>query len=249
MDNDERLQASLDRARVRLKNGIGTQSERLVHTMLKYYLEPDESAHEIKVGSRVADIFQKETGHIYEIQTRGFERLRDKLKDFLEDYRVTVVYPVDSVKYLSWIDPETGEATKRHKSPRKGMASDILPEIYKIPQVMNHPHLEFLVVLMEMEEYKLLSEKGKDWKNPKRGAVRMERLPLKVDGMVTISRKEDYLEMIPDSLPERFDRQQLMKALKLTGMKGSQAITVLERAGAILHVDTVDRKYIYQRDT
>ena len=72
MTEQEQLALAMERAKIRLRQGIGTQSERLVHSTLKYYLEPDDSCHEIPIGSYVADIFQKETGQIIEIQTKGF---------------------------------------------------------------------------------------------------------------------------------------------------------------------------------
>ena len=160
--DDERLALAIERARNRLPEGIGTQSERLVHAALKYYFAPDEASHEVRIRgkrpdgtnySHVADIFQKERGHIYEIQTRGFERLRQKLEDFLRDYTVTVVYPIPHIRYISWVDPETGETSEKRKSPKTGRTSDILPEIYSLPDVMMHPNLEFLTVLIDLEEY------------------------------------------------------------------------------------------------
>lgn len=75
----------------------------------------------------------------------------------------------------------------------------------------------------------------------------MERLPLAFEEAGRIRRKEDYQALMPGLLPERFNREELMKALKIRGVKGSYAVTVLERAGAIEHVDTVKRKYIYAR--
>ena len=72
--------------------GIGTLGEKAVHAVLKFYYEPNRECHEIKCGDFVVDILSEE--HIFEIQSRGFERLISKLDAFLRDYFVTVVYPV-----------------------------------------------------------------------------------------------------------------------------------------------------------
>lgn len=251
--DDERLSLAVQRARIRFPQGIGTQSEKLVHCALKYYLEPDESCHEVRVRgqkkdgtsySHVADIFQKERGHIYEIQTRAFDRLRIKLADFLEDYTVTVVYPIPHIKYISWVDPETGEASDRHRSPKTGRFSDILPEIYHLPDIQMHPNLEFLAVLLDLDEYRFLDGWSKD---RKRGSHRMERLPVSIAGMEVLKRAEDYASLIPADLPDPFFRTELMKALKLSGRKGSGALSVLTRAGVMEHIGQIDRKYIYSR--
>ena len=77
---------------------IGTLSEKTIHAILKYYLEPNASCHEIRVGSFFADI-KNEQG-IFEIQTRQFYKLQGKLAVFLEQYPVTVVYPIVRHNYL-----------------------------------------------------------------------------------------------------------------------------------------------------
>ena len=42
------------------KNGIGTYGEKTLHAVMKKYIEPDESKHEIKIGKFVADIVNGE---------------------------------------------------------------------------------------------------------------------------------------------------------------------------------------------
>ncbi|MFQ9801710.1 MAG: hypothetical protein ACLR23_25565 [Clostridia bacterium] len=93
------------------------------------YIEPDESRHEVRVGTFIADIFQAEQNRIIEIQTRNFSALRQKLSYFVQDHKVTVVYPIARQKWMSWVDPATGEMSGRRKSPRKGEPWDALPEI------------------------------------------------------------------------------------------------------------------------
>ena len=76
----------------RERQGIGTLSEKTVHAVLKRYYAPDEDMHEIPIENYVADIY---TGtEIIEIQTRQFNRMREKLDAFLRLYPVTIVYPI-----------------------------------------------------------------------------------------------------------------------------------------------------------
>ena len=50
------------------KGGIGTLSERCLHAVLKYWVEPDESRHEVRLPcGLVADVFDGE--RVVEIQT------------------------------------------------------------------------------------------------------------------------------------------------------------------------------------
>lgn len=45
--------------------------------------------------------------------------MRRKLDAFLKIYPVTIVYPIPHVKWLSWIDEESGEMSPKRKSPKK----------------------------------------------------------------------------------------------------------------------------------
>lgn len=94
MTDQERFQLALSRTVSEGMQSIGTQKERLIHRTLKYFIEPDESCHEIPVGGYIADIFQRDTGHIWEIQSSGFDKLRGKLEAFLPEHQVTVVLPI-----------------------------------------------------------------------------------------------------------------------------------------------------------
>lgn len=97
---------------------IGTRGERALHAALKRRIEPDESLHEIPCMGFVADICN--ASGIVEIQTRAFDRLRGKLARYLPEMPVTLVYPAVRQKWLVWIDPETGEATKNGAPRRRG---------------------------------------------------------------------------------------------------------------------------------
>ena len=243
MTEQEQLVLALDRARIRLRQGIGTQSERLIHSTLKYYLEPDESCHEIKIGSYVADIFRKDTGQIIEIQTKGFDKLRNKLEAFLKEYSVTVVHAIVRHKYLHWVDPETGEIVSKRRSPKIGRPTDILPEIYRLPAFQNHPNLSFVALMMDMEEYRLLDGWNKD---KKRGSHRMERYPIAIESMVKLQTSSDFAALLPE-LPEVFTRKNLASAIRMSATTTAYAVRVWERAGSILQVGKSGRQFTYKR--
>ena len=243
MTEQEQLAIAMERARIRLRQGIGTQSERLVHSTLKYYLEPDDNCHEVPVGSFVADIFRKETGQIIEIQTKGFDRLRNKLEYFVKDYHVTVVHPIVREKFLCWVDAETGEVVSRRRSPRKGRVTDILPEIYRLPKLQNHPNLSFAALLMDVEEYRLLDGWNRD---KKRGSHRMERFPIAIDSMIELQTPLDFAALLPE-LPEEFTRKELSAAIRLSTTTTAYAVRVWERAGCILQTGKLGRQFTYKR--
>ena len=137
--------------------GIGTLSEKTLHAVLKLYYEPDEDKHEVAMSGYYADIYNDKG--IIEIQTRQLNKLRDKLSVFLQDYHVTVVYPLPFNKWLSWVNPDNGEVQGRRKSPRHFTEYDAFYELYKIKSYLRHPGsmiLMFLVMLATFTTFALL---------------------------------------------------------------------------------------------
>ena len=156
----------------REKNKIGTLGEKTLHAVLKNYFEPDETKQEIRVGSYYADIFDGE--EIIEIQTRQFNKLREKLSVFLKEYPVTIVYPVPGEKHLYWLDQESGELSRGRLSPKKGTPYEICAELYKIKNYLRNPNLHFHILILEVDEYRFLNGWSKD---RKRGSSRCDRIP------------------------------------------------------------------------
>ena len=224
-----------------LRRGIGTYGEKTLHAALKRWLEPDPQAHEIPVGGFVADIVG-ERG-IVEIQTAGFDKLRKKLAVFLGAAPVTVVYPVAHVKWLLWVDPETGDLTKRRKSPKVGGFAEALPEFYKIKPLLGHPNLRLCVLLVDMEEYRLLSGWSAD---RKKGSARYERVPLAIAGQLELACTEDWAGFLPASLPCPFTSRDYAKAAALSLSRAQTALNVLHAVGAAVRVGKRGNAYLYE---
>ena len=244
MDNEKFKQAyDMAVAAQKANNGIGTLGEKVLHATLKHYIEPDAACHEIKTGRFVADIVNH--GGIVEIQTGGFVALRKKLEHFLEEHTVTIVHPIAHVKHLTWIDPQTGEANGRRKSPKKGKVWDVLPHLYWIRSVLEYPNLKLRLMLIDMEEYRLLS----GWGNGgKRGSIRADRLPGELIEEAYINCLADYAQFIPSMIPERFTTKDYMKATRLSPRGTQRAITVLRHVGAVKMVGKDGNAYIYERN-
>ena len=236
MTEAERFALALERTAAAGTQSIGTQSERTLHRAVKYFLDPDEEHHELPAEGFIADVLDPEAGRIFEIQTRDFGRLRDKLAAFLPKYEVTVVYPVLRRRYLCWIDPETGELESRRKSPRTGSLTDILPELSALRAFFGDPRLSFLVILLDGEEYRLRDGWSRDGK---RGSHGLGKTPFEFVAAVPVTRETLLRELAP-RLPEApFTRAELGKALRIGvkgGMKLGFAQSALEALGLIRRV-------------
>ncbi len=226
--------------RVSGTNGIGTLSEKSVHAVLKYYYVPDENCHEIPIDRFVADVCKE--GEIYEIQTRNFNTLRPKLACFLENYEVSVVYPIDFHKTIRWIDPVTGEIKENRKSSKKGHPYDVLLELYRIKQFLNYDNLHIILCLMETEEYRLLD--GYDI-TKKKHSTKTDRMPTELVQEILIDQKKDYLCFLPDDLPDPFTTKDISKTSKRPLSQAQILCTLLQYLDLIEKTGTKDRYNLY----
>ncbi len=224
------------------RSGIGTLGERTLHLILKNYFEPDPSCHEQKVGRYVADI--KNDSGITEIQTRGFGRLRKKLTAFSKEFPVNVVFPVARTKHISWLDPESGEVTKRRKSPKHGQPWDILYELYALRPIMPLTNVTFTLVFVDMDDFRLLNGWSTD---RKRGSSRYERIPTTLCDIITLQKPADYVLLVPEQLGDSFTAAEFAKATKMTSRTTGRAIQTLVTLGVIEHTENIGRAYVYKR--
>lgn len=223
------------------EGSIGTLSEKTLHSVLKYYLEPCDDFHEVAVGRYVADIMRD--GCITEIQTRGFDRLRGKLSAFLKEYPVTVVFPIAKVKWYCLTDSETGEISEKKKSPRYGNIYDAFKELYKIKMLLDSDNLYFHFVLLDITEYRHTVKKSR--RNHK-GYELTERIPNSIEEEIYVDGKGDFQKLIPGGLPHPFTSRDLAKAIKRPRHVAQTALNVLCHVGAVEHIGKNGREYLYK---
>lgn len=213
---------------------IGTLREKRLHAVVKRYLCEDTSTHEIPLQDlvsldgapqtkMVADVLVGNM--IYEVQTGSFYPLKKKLEWYLEhtDFRVTVVHPMAGIKYLSWIDPVSGQVAERNKLSRKGRVKDIAGELYWLSDFIGHPRFSLRLLLLEIEEYRILNGYGKEKKNR---AEKYERFPVSLLGDVALCEPEDYAFYF---LPADMDSSPFTAAeySKASGIRGKAAYAML----------------------
>ena len=225
----------------RERRGIGTLAEKTVHAILKNYYAPNEDYHEVPIENFVADIYMD--GEIIEIQTRNFNTMRGKLETFLKEYPVTIVYPVPNVKQLIWIDEETGELSAKRKSPVKGNIYAVFKELYRIKMFLKDPNLHLRLVLMNMEEYRLLNGWSKD---KKKGSTRDDRIPTELVEEITIDCLQDYLQFLPYDLPEEFTSADYAKKVRITRAVAQTALNLLDYVGVVERIGKQGKSYLYR---
>ena len=212
----------------RERKGIGTLGERTLHAVLKEYYEPDNSSHEIKIGRYFADIVG-ENG-IIEIQTRQLSKLVPKLKCFLEVCHTTVVYLVAKVKYVRWLDEETGEISKRRKSPTSYNEFSVFYDIYPLRNFITDPNFHLIICFLEIEDIRSLN----GWsENKKRGSSRYDRIPISILEEISLFSVEDYKKYLPKLKTEDFTSLEYAKEFNISRSIARSVLGVLESTGLV----------------
>lgn len=223
-------------------DGIGTLSEKSVHSVIKHYYCQDPEYHEVKIFNFVADIAKDK--EIIEIQNGHFDKLRRKLKTYLPEYSVNIVLPVIETNYLHWINPDTGEISKPRRSPRKGKSYDIFPELYKIKNFLHEDNLNFTVILIAVEEYRYLDGWSQD---KKRGATKCDAIPTELIEEVSINSLKDYENFIPEDLPDNFTSKVFAKSAKITLSLSQTTLNILFHMKVVDRIGKTGNSYIYKR--
>lgn len=222
--------------------GIGTLQEKILHAILKRAYQEDDHNHEIKLNGYVVDIFTE--NNVIEIQTRQFNKLRNKLIALLPEYPVTIVYPIPYIKYLSWIDPLTGESTKQRKSPKQGTLYDSVNELYKIKMFLTHPGLSIHIVFIDLLEYRLLNGWSDD---KKKGSWRNDRIPLQYRHTIELHNQLDYQQFLPIELNETFTSKEFMKISKTSKRITQVTLNILQSVNVIEVIGKQGRLNLYQK--
>ncbi|MCD8005902.1 MAG: hypothetical protein LUF29_02850 [Oscillospiraceae bacterium] len=240
-----RFSELLERPRVELlvSAGVGTLGEKYLHALFKYYYEPDSDFHEVGIDRFTADICHDKD--IIEIQTRALKRLREKLDYYISaGYYTTVVYPIPHKKWISWLDPDTGELSPKRRSPKTGTAYDGIYELYGIKDYLSSGQVQVVLELIDVWDIKNQNGYGK---SRKYRATRNDRIPLELYDEIILSEPEDYRIFIPDTLPDEFTRKEYSRLTRLQGRALSSAIKILEEMGLIEFIGMDGRKYLYTK--
>ena len=228
-----------DKALARSRESIGTYQEKTLHHTLKLYYG-GEFATEAKVGRYVADVVREDG--IYEIQSKAFFRIKEKLKAFLTVTPVSVVYPIKITKNILWTDIETGEIVSRSKSPKKGSVYNILPELYALKDFLKEPDLTFIAVLVNCDEYRYADGFGKD---KKKRASKVDIIPTELIEEIFLKTPEDYKLFFPETLPEIFTSADYSKETKLRLSDSQKSLLVLTELGLIKRIGNKGRSILY----
>lgn len=235
-----------DEARLRVfsegdtQGTIGTLTEKALHKIIKFYIEPNPEYHEIKHLSYVADI--KRGDRIFEIQTRAVYRLLPKLNAFLTDSHVTVVLPVITEKSISVLDKSTGELSSLKKSTKKENIYTAISSLYGLRSLLCRDGLTVKLLLMRGIDYRVAqSGKSARAKNKK-----LAFIPSEIIEELDLAAKEDYRNILPNDLPSEFTVKEFAKHVACRRDDAYGALSTLSHLGVITKCGRRSRELLYK---
>ena len=242
MVDNKKLEDALSKATISIdKDKIGLLQEHTLHRVLKFYLSSDEANHEIQIGRMYADVVLN--NHIYEIQTKSFNVIRNKLDLFLKDHDVTIVYPI-ALNKIIYLTNEFGELISTKKSPKHGGPLDIFWELYKIKNYLLNNNLHFKILMLDIDEFRM--QKEKTWKSRK-GFERENQIPRKINYIYEINSPSDFKDiLLKYNLKEVFTSKDFSKSTKLTIKKATTTLNVLYYLNIVERIGKEKNSYLYK---
>ncbi len=224
------------------KNGVGSLNEHTLHLSIKNYIEPDTAFHEKECCGFIVDILRGNC--ITEIETRSFSNMKKKLGKLIDNHKVTVVYPIAATKWVTWIDPVTGELSERRRSPKKGRASDVFYELYKLKDFLKHENFSLKLIFAEISDYR----RRDGWGNSgKRGSTREERVPEAILGELTVSLPSEYAGLV-DIIPEgEFTAAEFAKLNRMKPRYAWYVLDILSYLSLIERSGSRGRAFLYRK--
>ncbi len=221
--DDRKFTQAVDKALTREYTTIGTLNEKAVHNSLKNYYS-EELSHEAKIGDFYADA-AGENG-IVEIQTANFLKLNKKLSKMLRACHVTVVYPYEKIVHNFSINERTGEVISSSNKTNNSYSKFFL-ELYRIKGFLTNPNLTICIAQLEINKKTYY----KDNRRIRYKGIPKEKVPVKYIREICLDSKDDYVQFIPDGLPEQFTKKDLGKLCRATDP--SIMLEILEYVGAV----------------
>lgn len=216
--------------------------ERSLHAAVKsWYAHPGDRL-EALVDGYVVDIVHGDL--LIEIQTRNFSAIRRKLARLIRRHRVRLVHPISQRKWIVRVDADGETVLSRRMSPKRGRVEDLFLELVYIPRLVKDPNLSLEVLLVHSEEVLIDDGKG-SWRR-RRWSINDRRL-LNVVERVTFGSPEDYIDVLPKTLPEKFTTGDLVRELNIRPNAAQRMAYCLRRMGVLQVVGKRGRALLYAK--
>ena len=107
---------------------------------------------------------------------------------------------------------------------------------------LKDPNLRIKLVMMDIEEYKMLNGWSKD---KKKGSTRYDRIPLEIVEEIDIKCREDYMQLVPYELPAEFTSKEFASSAHINISLAQTALNILYHVGILTRIGKRGNQYLY----
>jgi len=212
-----------------------------LHIALQRWYASDDGLVETPVDGYRADVLRD--GVIYEIQTKSFTAIRDKLRKLAKKHAVVLVHPIAQTKFIAKLDPDTGEQLSVRRSPKRGRPAGVFNELLYLRKVMQAENVTLEIVMTVERELRCDDGEG-SWRRGGVSIVGHELLA--IVGRHRFAEPADLLALLPEDLPERFTTGDLRHLLGLPPRVAGKMAWGLHKLGVIRRSGKLGRFLAYR---
>lgn len=197
---------------------INTYKESSLHRTLKelYALEED-SKTEAEADGYIYDILTKDR-NVIEIQTQNLGKLLKKIQNALSKNRkCKIVHPVAVSKMIETYS-EDGILLKKSRSPKKQNEYTMLKELTSLYPILLEKKFTLEILFVKTTEIRTKTKIPEQSENKRRRFKKdWQKTDKKLNEIIetrTFSSPKNYLELLPENLPEEFCAKDISDAFK-----------------------------------
>ncbi len=212
-----------------------------LHVALQEYYAGENGEVEAQVRGFRADVLVGDT--IYEIQTRSFTAIRDKLSKLCRTHKVVLVHPVAREKMIVRLDPETGEELSRRRSPKHQSALSVFDELVHAPTLIRRKNFSLEIVVTTVCEYRQDDGAG-SWR--RKGVSLVGRELVEVVDIHRFEQPRDLVVLLPEGLPPEFTVKEIAATAGISRRLAGKVAYTLREAGAIRQSGKCGNAFMYR---
>ena len=215
--------------------------ERSLHAGLKRYYSKPGDKQEVLIEGYWIDVVHDDT--LIEIQTKNFAAIKPKLLYLLPNYKICLVYPVASERWIERISSQTKEILYRRRSPYHGRVEFLFNELVSIPSLITHPNFSIEIPLIVEEQVHLDDSHG-SWR--RRGVSIIDRRLLSVIEVKVFSNATDFISLLPTQMNRTFSSMEVASNLKVPRRLATKMLYCFRNMGLIETAGKTGRSVSYR---
>ncbi|GAA0124618.1 MULTISPECIES: hypothetical protein [Clostridium] len=218
---------------------IGQMKEKTIHRQLKEMYSEEAGEIEVTYLDYIVDVVKDHI--IYEIQSKNFYNIKEKIKKLCVENKVVLVHPIAVENTIITLNKK-GEVIRRRKSPRKGRVENIFDELVSAPEFINEKNLTIQILLISKEEFRIDDGKG-SWR--RKGISKLDNNLVGIFETINLNGPYDYLRFLSKK-SVNFTNKQLASELNISIGIARKITYTLKKASILDGSEKIGREILYK---